>query len=171
MSLKIIVVGAGIAGLASAAMLRAGADVTIFGRGDASQVAGGQGLVFGPNAVKIVEKIGYDRRRVRAVESKGIKAYDGATGALVKTIPLDMKVTWGADWLMHLRVDARDELHRLAVQDGPGKTPVLRYKTTVTDIDPDTGVVTLENGETLQGDVIIGESILVFYRTAELTPR
>ncbi|KAI8649504.1 Monooxygenase, FAD-binding [Fusarium keratoplasticum] len=155
MSLKIIVVGAGIAGLASAAMLRAGADVTIFERGDASQVAGGQGLVFGPNAVKIVEKIGYDRRRVRAVESKGIKAYDGATGALVKTIPLDMKVTWGADWLMHLRVDARDELHRLAVQDGPGKTPVLRYKTTVTDIDPDTGVVTLENGETLQGDVII----------------
>ncbi|WAO91277.1 Monooxygenase, FAD-binding [Fusarium falciforme] len=104
MCLKIIVVGAGVAGLASAAMLRAGADVTIFERGDASQVAGGQGLAFGPNAVKIVEKFGYDRRRVRAVESKGIKAYDGATGAL---------------------------------------------------IDPDTGVVTLENGETLQGDVII----------------
>lgn len=29
---------------------------------------------------------------------------------------------------MQLRVDVRDELHRLAVQDGPGTTPVLRYK-------------------------------------------
>ncbi|CAH0046105.1 unnamed protein product [Clonostachys solani] len=155
MSLKIVIVGAGIAGLASAAMLRAGADVTMLECGDANQVAGGQGLVFGPNAVKIVEKIGYDRQRVRAVESKGLRAYDGATGALVKTIPLDMKSTWGADWLMQLRMDVRSELHRLAVQDGPGKTPVLRYKAAVTDIDPDTGVVTLENGETIRGDVII----------------
>ncbi|CAG9987524.1 unnamed protein product [Clonostachys byssicola] len=159
MPLKIIIVGAGIAGLASAAMLRAGADVTILESGDANQVAGGQGLAFGPNAVKILEKIGYDRQRVRAVESKGLKAYDGATGALVKTIPLDMESTWGADWLMQLRADARDELHRLAAQDGPGTTPVLRYKTKVTDVDPDAGVVTLENGETIQGDVIIGKPI------------
>ncbi|CAH0043189.1 unnamed protein product [Clonostachys rhizophaga] len=155
MPLKIIIVGAGIAGLASAAMLRAGADVTILESGDANHVAGGQGLGFGPNAVKIVEKIGYDSQRVRAVKSKGLKAYDGATGALVKTVPLDTQSTWGADWLMQLRADARDELHRLAVQDGPGRTPVLRYKTKVTDIDPDTGIVTLENGETIQGDVII----------------
>jgi hypothetical protein len=77
MPLKIIIVGAGIAGLASAAMLRAGADVTILESGDANHVAGGQGLGFGPNAVKIVEKIGYDSQRVRAVKSKGLKAYDG----------------------------------------------------------------------------------------------
>ncbi|CAI6014224.1 unnamed protein product [Clonostachys chloroleuca] len=89
MPLKIVIIGAGIAGLASAAMLRTGSDVTILESGDPSQVADGQGLAFGPNAVKILEKIGYDRQRVRAVESKGLKAYDGATGALVKTIPLD----------------------------------------------------------------------------------
>ncbi|CAG9945633.1 unnamed protein product [Clonostachys rosea f. rosea IK726] len=141
MPLKIIIVGAGIAGLASAAMLRAGADVTILESGDANHVAGGQGLGFGPNAVKIVEKIGYDSQRRMT----------------------DTQSTWGADWLMQLRADARDELHRLAVQDGPGRTPVLRYKTKVTAIDPDTGVVTLQNGETIQGDVIIGESVLLSF--------
>lgn len=163
MSLSIIIIGSGVAGLASAAVLRHSAEVKIIERGNTARIAGGQGISLGPNAVKILDSIGWDREKVQAVVSMGLKAYDARSGKLVKTIRTDDPQKWGADWTVQLRADFRNELVRLATEDGPGKTPTVLYETKVADIDTESGTVTLEDGQQISSDVIIGESSVILF--------
>ncbi|KAF9869696.1 putative salicylate hydroxylase [Colletotrichum karsti] len=155
MPLKVVIIGSGIAGTASAAVLRRAADVSIIERGDASQVAGGQGIGLGPNVIKILDSLGWDSKRVQSVVCKGLRAYDAKTGDLVKTIPVDNPDRWGASWMVQLRADIRKELIRLATEEGPGNTPTIRYETKVTDVDTESGTVTLETGEQIASDVVV----------------
>lgn len=158
MPLRIVIIGSGVAGPASAAVLRHSAEVKIIERGNTARIAGGQGIGLGPNAVKILDALGWDRERAQAVVCQGLKAYDAASGKLVTTIHTDDPQKWGANWTVHLRSDLRQELARLATEDGPGETPALLYETKVTDIDMESGIVTLEDGQHILSDVIIGES-------------
>lgn len=162
MPLKVVIIGSGVAGLASAAVLRHSAEVKIIERGNTARIAGGQGIGLGPNAVKILDALGWDRERVQAVVCQGLKAYDAGSGKLVKTIHTDDPQKWGANWTVQLRSDLREELARLATEDGPGETPSVLYETKVTDIDTESGIVTLENGQHILSDVIIGESSVFF---------
>lgn len=157
MSLKVVIIGSGVAGLASAAVLRHSADVKIIERGNTARIAGGQGISLGPNAVKILDSLEWDRERAQAVVCKGLKAYDARSGKLVKTICTDDPQKWGADWTVQLRADFRNELVRLATEDGPGKKPTVLYETKVADIDAESGTVTLEDGQQITSDVIIRE--------------
>lgn len=163
MPLSIVIIGSGVAGLASAAVLRRSAEVKIIERGNTARIAGGQGISLGPNAVKILDSIGWDREKVQAVVSKGLKAYDARSGKLVKTIHTENPQKWGADWTVQLRADFRNELVRLATEHGPGKTPTVLYETKVADIDTESGTVTLEDGQQISSDVIIGESTVIFF--------
>lgn len=158
MPLKVVIIGSGVAGLASAAVLRHSAEVKIIERGNTARIAGGQGIGLGPNAVKILDALGWDRERAQAVVCQGLKAYDARSGKLVKTIHTDDPQKWGANWTVQLRSDLREELVRLATEDGPGETPTVLYETKVTDIDTESGIVTLEDGQQISSDVIIGES-------------
>lgn len=162
MPLRVVIIGSGVAGLASAAVLRHSAEVKIIERGNTARIAGGQGIGLGPNAVKILESLGWDRERAQAVVCQGLKAYDARSGKLVKTIHTDDPQKWGANWTVQLRSDLREELARLATEDGPGETPTVLYETKVADIDTESGTVTLEDGQQISSDVIIGESSVVF---------
>ncbi|KAJ3541660.1 hypothetical protein NM208_g4504 [Fusarium decemcellulare] len=157
MALKVIIIRAGVGGLATAAILRDNAEVVLLERGDEERISGGQGLGLGPNATKILDSLGYDRVRSRAVTSKGIKAYDTATGDLVEKISMDMVQQYGADWLMTLRKDFRTELLRLATEQryGHGVTPTIRYNCRVVDIDVHDGEVELQGGQILEADLIV----------------
>lgn len=157
MPLRVVIIGSGVAGLASAAVLRHSAEVKIIERGNTARIAGGQGIGLGPNAVKILESLGWDRERAQAVVCQGLKAYDARSGKLVKTIHTDDPQKWGANWTVQLRSDLREELARLATEDGPGETPTVLYETKVADIDTETGIVTLEDGQQISSDAIIGE--------------
>lgn len=168
MPLSIVIIGSGVAGLASAAVLRHSADVKIIERGNTARIAGGQGISLGPNAVKILDSLGWDRERVQAVVSKGLKAYDARSGTLVKTIHTGDSQKWGADWTVQLRADFRNELVRLATETGPGKTPTVLYETKVSDIDTESGTVTLEDGQQISSDVIIGESSVILFLSTDL---
>lgn len=157
MPLSIVVIGSGVAGLAAAAVLRPSADVKIIERGNTARISGGQGISLGPNAVKILDSLGWDREKTQAVVAKGLKAYDARSGNLVSTIDTADPAKWGADWTVQLRSDFRNELVRLATEDGPGKTPTVLYETKVADIDTESGTVTLEDGQQIFSDVIISE--------------
>lgn len=163
MPLKVVIIGSGVAGLASAAVLRHSAEVKIIERGNTARIAGGQGIGLGPNAVKILDALGWDRERAQAVVCQGLKAYDARSGKLVKTIHTDDPQKWGATWTVQLRADLREELVRLATEDGPGETPTVRYETKVAEIDTESGLVTLEDGQQISSDVIVGESPASFF--------
>ncbi|KAF5010779.1 hypothetical protein FDECE_3076 [Fusarium decemcellulare] len=144
MALKVIIIGAGVGGLATAAILRENAEVILLERGDEERISGGQGLGLGPNATKIPDSLDYDRVRSRAVTSQGVKAYDAATGDLVEKISMDMH-------------DFRTELLRLATEqrDGYRVTPTIRYNCRVVDIDVHDGKVELQGGQVLEADLIV----------------
>lgn len=157
MPLSIVVIGSGVAGLAATAVLRPSADVKIIERGNTARISGGQGISLGPNAVKILDSLGWDREKTQAVVARGLKAYDATSGKLVSTIDTADPEKWGADWTVQLRSDFRNELVRLATEDGTGKTTTVLYETKVADIDTESGTVTREDGQQILSDVIISE--------------
>ncbi|KAB2571133.1 Salicylate hydroxylase [Lasiodiplodia theobromae] len=160
-NLRIAIIGSGLAGLAAARVLRSHHTVTVYERGTASTATGGQGTIATPNAVKILEPLGFDRARVRSVRCSGYRTYDKA-GNVVGDRPLDLKQRYGADWYMHLRADYRDELLRLATAPEEellggkaGEPARVVFEKAVMDIDPDAGTFELSDGSRGEADVII----------------
>lgn len=161
--LRIAIIGSGLAGLAAARVLRSHHTVTVYERGTASTATGGQGTIATPNAVKILEPLGFDRARVRSVRCSGYRTFDKA-GNVIGDRPLDLKQRYGADWYMHLRADYRDELLRLATApkeelagaEDAGEPATVVFETAVVDIDPDAGTFELSDGSSGEADFIIG---------------
>ncbi|KAI1324045.1 FAD binding domain protein [Xylariaceae sp. FL0255] len=146
----IIIIGSCVTGLATAAILRAQLyDVIIFERGDIRIVTGGQGMIISPAAVKILESVGFDAVRVGAVPMGGVVTFD----------------YWGENMLEDKRNDFREELLRLATappaeeerQGQSGKPARLVLQTSVIDLDPEEGQITLQDGSQVTADVAIGE--------------
>ena len=64
---------------------------------------------------------------------------------------------WQHPWHLVHRVHLHEELKRRATSpSGEGVPVVLRTCSRVIDVDPSSATATLENGERLQGDVLIG---------------
>lgn len=84
--------------------------------------------------------------------------------------PINTRRDFGAPWLLNHRVDLHNELKRLATtEDGPGQPAIIRTKARVQSVDCEQGIVTLESGETVQGDLIVGaDGIHSKVRTAVL---
>lgn len=166
-NLRIAIIGSGLAGLAAARVLRSHHTVTVYERGTASTATGGQGTIATPNAVKILEPLGFDRARVRSVRCSGYRTFD-KVGNVVGDRPLDLKQRYGADWYMHLRADYRDELLRLATAPGEevvgkedaGEPARVVFETAVVDVDPEKGTFELSDGSRGEADVIIGTFVV-----------
>lgn len=78
-------------------------------------------------------------------------------GKLQRSIPLTSKTEYGADRMVYHRRDLHDTLKRFATRvDGAGEPADIRTSSCVVSCDPIEGIVTLEGGETLKGDVIVG---------------
>lgn len=164
--LRVIIVGGGLAGLATARILREYHDVTVFERASSDNATGGQGVCFFPATVKILQTMGYDEDRAFPCHDNYFRHYDRA-GKPTETIHLNYKSEWGADIWSQLRSDARDELFRLAtgpahevgIPDACGSVNMV-YKTPVVDVDTESALVTLGDGSTFQGDLVISKYIL-----------
>ena len=158
--LRVAIVGSGLAGLTAARILRERHDVTIYERSTKTFMREGQGLSTTPNAVRILDSIGFDRPRAGSVESKGYRTYDKA-GKLLQEIDPKMKETFGVSSLTHLRVDVRNELVRLATAPSAdlgieGEPAQIVYGTPVINLDAENGVVILNGGSEIKADLVIG---------------
>lgn len=161
--LRVAIVGAGLAGLATARVLRQYHDVVVFERTGPEAATGGQGICFFPSTVKILKSIGYDEDRGFPCYVSHFRHFD-RVGNPTKTINLDYNRKHGVDVWSQLRSDGRDELYRLAtgpkaevgINDGEGTVKMV-YKAAVVDVDVESADAYLENGTKFQADVVIGK--------------
>lgn len=110
-----------------------------------------------PNASKIATKFGLDE----FLASKG-PLHDRAfrifnmDGELQHEIPTNMSV-YGAQRSVYHRADLHDALLQAAISiDGPGNPAKILNSSRVKQCDCEQGLITLENGEILEGDLIVG---------------
>ncbi|KAJ9113567.1 hypothetical protein QFC20_001918 [Naganishia adeliensis] len=154
---KIIIVGGGIAGLATAIALRApGRQVTVLEASRMNKEVGAA-ISLQPNAVKILKQWGLEeefRKRGGSVDG-GFQIFR-TDGHLQMKIPFTTS-EYGADRLLFHRVDLHDALKALAVSDTlPGNPATIHIASRVVSCDCENGIVYLESGEEFRGDLVIG---------------
>ena len=169
--LQVAIVGSGLAGLTAARILREWHDVTIYERSAKLSSREGQGLSTTPNAVRILDSIGFDRSRAGSVESHGYRTYDKA-GKFLQEIDPKMKERFGVPSLTHLRVDVRNELIRLATASSvelgiEGEPAKIVYNVSVKGLDAESGLVELADATKVEADLVVGECHCVAHRSCD----
>ncbi|KZL78761.1 zeaxanthin epoxidase, partial [Colletotrichum tofieldiae] len=148
---NIIVVGGGIAGISAAFALRGpGRHITVLEQSQLNREIGAT-ISLQPNASKIVEKqwgLEETLSKKGSMADKGFRIYS-VEGKLHAEIPFHLKKSYGAERMMY---------HRAAVTKVVADAEPVEIRTgcVVRDCDPEDGTVTLDSGEVLAGDLIVG---------------
>ncbi|KAJ9144566.1 3-hydroxybenzoate 6-hydroxylase 1 [Pleurostoma richardsiae] len=154
---RIIIVGGGIAGLAAGIALRgANRSITILERSRMLKETGAL-ISLQPNASKIVTQWGLDvfLKSAEPLADRGFRLFDKA-GQVAREVPLSTD-QFGADRVLYHRQDLHFALRDAAVScDLPGAPVKIMTASLVVSCDPDNGLVTLDRGETLEADLLIG---------------
>ncbi|KAH0615159.1 uncharacterized protein H6S33_000795 [Morchella sextelata] len=156
---KVLIVGAGIAGLSLAIALRKrGVVVEIFERTpELSEV--GAAISVAPNSTRVLLSFGFDPKRARATDAGPQYEYN-KDGVVVDSLDLrDIVRDVGAPWWFLHRADLQFELLRIATSDRDecwGPPAMLRLGVNIIRVDCGSGVIVSDKGESFQGDLIIG---------------
>ncbi|KAJ7500270.1 FAD/NAD(P)-binding domain-containing protein [Mycena galericulata] len=153
--LNISIVGAGIAGLTAAISLRRqGHVVQIFESSKNPTNIGSISIQI--NAYRVLKHLGASIENLRGVEFGGLIGFDsGSTEGNTQTwlVP-EAKEDPG---VFCNRKDLANELGRLALETtGAGLPVVVRVGKKVVECDPEQGTLTLDDGEVIQADVVLG---------------
>ncbi|KAI9375044.1 FAD/NAD(P)-binding domain-containing protein [Aspergillus egyptiacus] len=155
--MKVIIIGAGIAGLAAGIGLRrAGHKVMIYERSSLLREVGAAINVC-PNASQVLVQWGFDTERARMVTARRHILAQGATlePTAERDFP-DFVKLYGGPWLLAHRVDLHSELRRMATDPcGDGKPVEIVLRAEVVDYDVEGGSITLEDGSVDQGDLLV----------------
>lgn len=157
-SLRVAIIGGGIAGLAAARILREAHEVTIYEANDPRVSEAGAAVGLGPNGSKMAMALGLSQERVKAVISSGFRVYD-QSGTLLKESKIDCGKAFGSDWWMVHRQDLKNALLEAAMGHDPSissKPAKIIYGSRVEKVNADTGTVFFEDGSQVEADFIIG---------------
>ncbi|KAL4878936.1 FAD/NAD(P)-binding domain-containing protein [Aspergillus karnatakaensis] len=159
MPLKVIVVGAGLAGLGAAiALNRAGHEVVVLEQSGFSNEVGAA-IHVAPNASRILKDWGCNFDTLHGVRCEKLQVWDSAGNLIctpVVTKDHQTELNISDEWLLTHRVDLHSTLRTTAVQEVDGRKVTILLSSRVASVDAEAGVVKLENGKTFQGDLIIG---------------
>ncbi|KAF8121654.1 FAD/NAD(P)-binding domain-containing protein [Mycena galopus ATCC 62051] len=156
-SLRIAIVGAGLAGLAAAVAFRKeGHDVQIFESSSMSKEIGAA-IAVTANSLRVLTYLGFDIKNLRAEDYLGYTWLNSNGGEGKFDALEDPHNTFGRPGISCHRSDLHDELKRLATMEGGNGNPAtIHLKSNVQSCDPATGKLTLKNGEIHHADLIIG---------------
>ncbi|KNB09122.1 hypothetical protein FOXG_09764 [Fusarium oxysporum f. sp. lycopersici 4287] len=166
--LHVVIVGGGIAGLATAFALRhPNRRITVLERSRLLREVGAL-ISLQPNASKIITKWKLDPflESAEPQADQGFRIFD-ADGNLVRELPFQ-KGQFGAERMLYHRQDLQAALGTAAASEEAYGNPVdVRTGCQVASVDCDEGVVTLDSGDKIRGDLIIGaDGIHSVVRTA-----
>ncbi|KAK5075318.1 hypothetical protein LTR64_001523 [Lithohypha guttulata] len=152
--IKIIVVGAGLGGLAtSCALARRGHDVTCFEQAERLGEVGA-GIQMPPNSARLLLKWGLgeylDERVVEPTCITFRRWQNGAELSRTALVP-DHRQKFGAPYYVVHRAHFHDSLHQLALKLGAK----VKIASRVIEYDPETPSITLANGEVHYADLIV----------------
>ncbi|KUI65822.1 3-hydroxybenzoate 6-hydroxylase 1 [Cytospora mali] len=155
--LKIIVVGAGVGGLSAALSLRRnGHQVEIY---EQSRFANetGAAVHLAPNSNGVLRRWGIYAEEFGATPMDRLQERN-EKGDIIKDIDLrGMKGQWQHPWLLSHRVYLHEKLKAFATgEDGIGSPAKLQTSSKVVSVNPEKGEVTLADGTTVTGDVVLG---------------
>ncbi|TIA21358.1 monooxygenase [Aureobasidium pullulans] len=153
----VVIVGAGIAGLAAAIALRQdGRSILVLEKSSMNKEVGAL-ISLQPNASKIVNGWNMtpflEEKKPMVDEAFRLLNVEGR-------LQVEMKLNtsqFGADRMLYHRQDLHNALRQAATsEDMPVSPAVIRTSSGVIGCDCDTRVVHLSNGRSVQGDVVVG---------------
>ncbi|KAI9688857.1 MAG: hypothetical protein M1822_001214 [Bathelium mastoideum] len=186
-SLEVGIIGAGIAGLGAAVALRSsGHKVEIFERSRFKNEVGAAINVC-PNAARPLHHYGFDFQRSKAVAVRrvGFRKIDSIMSTefhleseFMKADSLDtimaadfhgLPEKFGANYYFMHRVDLHTELRRLAEEPDGYTEPVrISLSSEVTDVNIDSGELTLKDGSKHKKDVVVAADGIHSFLTAKV---
>jgi salicylate hydroxylase len=159
-TLRVAVIGSGIAGLAAAAFLRKHPQfiITVYELRGADFKESSAALGLQTNGTSIVEQLGITREEVRGVTGAGYRTYN------IREEPMSKgKVAFPPDgetgfWFVH-RQDLKDALLRRVIsEDEDGELIQVVYDSHIVEIDPEAGIMKFADRPSVEMDLIIGKS-------------
>ncbi|PQE21532.1 FAD binding domain-containing protein [Rutstroemia sp. NJR-2017a BVV2] len=172
--LNVIVIGAGIGGLAAAlALRREGHRVSVLEKSRfAAEI--GAAVHIAPNCTRLLRRLGINPERYRANRLTGVGNRDTLNFLKIRALvtadteKMNMFDSSGKapptnwdfdekDWYLIHRAHLHGALKELALSSEGDGTPVkLSVSCNIVDMDPKEATVTLDSGETIKGDIVIG---------------
>ncbi|KAJ7494322.1 FAD/NAD(P)-binding domain-containing protein [Mycena galericulata] len=165
--LSIAIVGAGIGGLAAATALRRNGHLVHVFEAVESKTELAFGLGVQLNALRVLEHFGVIRENLKGIPANGVPVHAflvqreshwvqivmlSSEGGEGKSMPF----TVPTNGVYCHRSDLYEELVRLATGEGEGPPAQLRLGHKVVGCDPEAGTITLQTGEVVHADFVVG---------------